>query len=64
MPTDDFYQVLEDHELVVDVVDGVFHNDLTSRGQCVVATDVAGLKGHLPLDSLGESGSSGSQPNP
>jgi hypothetical protein len=64
VPTDDFYQVLEDNELVVDVVDGVFHNDLTTRGQCVVATDVTGLQGHLPLDSLGEFGQFRFSPNP
>ena len=64
VPTDDFYQVFEDHQLGVDVVDGVFQNDLTTRGQCVVATDVTGLQGHLPLDSLGEFGQFQFSPNP
>lgn len=64
VPTDDFYSVNEDQELVVGVIDGVFSNDLTSRGQCVVATDVTGLQGHLPLDSLGEFGQFRFSPSP
>lgn len=55
-PNDDFYTVFEDHALAVSVIDGVFANDLTSRGPCVYATDVAGLQGHLSLDSLGANG--------
>ena len=35
---------------------GVFSNDLSSRGPCVAGLDLTGLKGHLPLDSLGPNG--------
>jgi hypothetical protein len=64
IPEDDFYEVFEDNQLSVDVVHGVFSNDLTSRGGCVAATDVTGLKGHLPLDSLGPNGQFQFSPNP
>jgi hypothetical protein len=61
--TDDSYTVLEDHQLSVGVIDGVFANDLTNRGPCVYATDVSGLQGHLPLDSLGPNGQFQFSPN-
>ena len=64
VPVDDFYTVYEDHQLDVPVISGVFSNDLTTRGQCVVATDVTGLQGHLPLDSLGPDGQFQFSPNP
>lgn len=56
VPTDDFYTVFEDHQLVVDVAGGVFSNDLSSRGPCVAAQDLSGLQGLIPLDSLGPNG--------
>lgn len=56
VPTDDFYTVFEDHQLVVDVAGGVFSNDLSSRGPCVAAQDMTGLQGLIPLDSLGPNG--------
>ena len=57
--TDDSYEVDEDTELVVNAADGVLANDGPAGPPtlCVVTTDVTGLNGRLPLDSLSSDGS-------
>jgi Bacterial Ig domain len=62
--SDDFYSVNEDQELDVPILEGVLRNDSTPVGPCVVSTDVTGLRGHLPLDSLGFDGQFHFSPEP
>jgi Bacterial Ig domain len=53
--TNDEYQVNEDTQLVVPAR-GVLANDSSESDTCVFSTDVTGLDGSLPLDSLGPDG--------
>ncbi len=53
--TDDAYQVNEDTQLSVPPR-GVLVNDSSETDTCVFSTDVTGLDGSLPLDSLGPDG--------
>ena len=64
LATDDFYATNEDTQLIVAVADGVLENDSGESDTCVFSTDVTGLDGNLPLDSVGAAGQFQFAPDP